>query len=104
MEGAVKLYSQIWRLHRLLPPDLRFMGNKYIQDEFARHRTADQAQLQTFVKEWTNYKDSLAKQLQMAAAHDAQVKFGQNLSPQALESMTDDQIGTLTMSKKSKTN
>uniref|UniRef100_A0A8C9UKE0 Succinate dehydrogenase assembly factor 3 n=1 Tax=Spermophilus dauricus TaxID=99837 RepID=A0A8C9UKE0_SPEDA len=43
------LYRRILQLHRVLPPDLKSLGDQYVKDEFRRHKTigSDEAQLFT---------------------------------------------------------
>ncbi|KAH6599058.1 hypothetical protein BASA50_003267 [Batrachochytrium salamandrivorans] len=37
---VLQLYRSIRRLHRHMPSALKFIGNRYVRDEFARHRNA----------------------------------------------------------------
>ncbi|RLW11457.1 hypothetical protein DV515_00001542 [Chloebia gouldiae] len=50
--GAPRLYRRILRLHRALPPALRDLGDRYVKEEFRRHRAAGPAEAQRFLREW----------------------------------------------------
>nr|XP_041570363.1 succinate dehydrogenase assembly factor 3, mitochondrial isoform X1 [Taeniopygia guttata] len=50
--GARRLYRRILRLHRALPPALRDLGDRYVKEEFRRHRAAGPAEAQRFLREW----------------------------------------------------
>ena len=47
-----KLYKTILKLHRGLPPELAYMGDKYVKDEFKRHKQATPEQTLTFMESW----------------------------------------------------
>lgn len=47
------LYKTILRLHRGLPKELQELGQKYVQDEFRRHKNCNPKETQTFMFEWT---------------------------------------------------
>lgn len=46
------LYRRILLLHRLLPPDLKALGDQYVKDEFRRHKTVRSDEAQRFLQEW----------------------------------------------------
>ncbi|KAL9868496.1 succinate dehydrogenase assembly factor 3, mitochondrial isoform 3-T3 [Geothlypis trichas] len=50
--GARRLYRRILQLHRALPPALRDLGDRYVKEEFRRHRVAGPAEAQRFLREW----------------------------------------------------
>lgn len=50
--GARRLYRRILQLHRALPPALRDLGDRYVKEEFRRHRAAGPAEAQRFLREW----------------------------------------------------
>lgn len=50
--GARFLYRRILRLHRALPPALRDLGDRYVKEEFRRHKAAGPAEAQRFLREW----------------------------------------------------
>ncbi|XP_053805694.1 succinate dehydrogenase assembly factor 3, mitochondrial isoform X1 [Vidua macroura] len=50
--GARRLYRRILQLHRALPPALRDLGDRYVKEEFRRHKAAGPAEAQRFLREW----------------------------------------------------
>ncbi|KAM4792440.1 succinate dehydrogenase assembly factor 3, mitochondrial isoform 1-T1 [Cyanocitta cristata] len=50
--GARRLYRRILQLHRALPPALRHLGDRYVKEEFRRHKAAGPAEAQRFLREW----------------------------------------------------
>ncbi|KAM9697682.1 succinate dehydrogenase assembly factor 3, mitochondrial isoform 4-T5 [Dama dama] len=46
------LYRRILLLHRVLPPDLKDLGDQYVKDEFRRHKTAGSKEAERFLQEW----------------------------------------------------
>ena len=46
------LYKTILKLHRGLPPDLAYMGDAYVKDEFRRHKKANPEQTIAFMEAW----------------------------------------------------
>lgn len=46
------LYKRILVLHRFLPADLKALGDRYVKDEFRRHKNAAKGEVETFLKEW----------------------------------------------------
>ncbi|KAJ3407413.1 hypothetical protein CcCBS67573_g00398 [Chytriomyces confervae] len=113
----LQLYRSIRRLHKSLPPAFRFMGNKYIRDEWDRHRSvlraalpdppsavASTAELEpnadkvrtTFIAEWARYHNVMAEQVNSASRWEESVpKYGVNLESSKLDAMNDQQIGQL---------
>ncbi|KAG5436925.1 hypothetical protein PCANB_001335 [Pneumocystis canis] len=53
----IPLYRSILRAHRkYLPPDARFLGNKYVQQEFRLHKNIkNPIHLIGFIDSWKNY-------------------------------------------------
>jgi len=47
------LYKTILRLHRGLPKELQELGQKYVHDEFRRHKNCNAKEAKTFMLEWT---------------------------------------------------
>ena len=47
-----RLYKTLLKLHRGLPPDLAYMGDMYVKDEFKRHKLATPEQTVTFMESW----------------------------------------------------
>ncbi|KAJ3355814.1 hypothetical protein HDU83_002462 [Entophlyctis luteolus] len=90
---------------------MRFLGNKYVRDEWARHRpllTASAAELESdvekktvrerFLREWAAYSETIGAQIQSAERWEHSVEtpmYGRNLKRQYLDVMSDQQIGQL---------
>lgn len=90
------MYKRILVLHRFLPIDLRALGDQYVKDEFRRHKSASTEEVQVFMTEWQNYKDTLQTQiLESAGEQLSSIKFGANLSEGKLHNFQDAQIGQL---------
>ena len=68
-----KLFKAVLRLHRGLPSELKILGDKYVQEEFRRHKTADRNSeyVRGFMIEWTDYAITLSKQLSTRALTQA---------------------------------
>lgn len=47
------LYKLILRTHRALPAELRELGDKYVRDEFKRHKKCEPSYVGPFMMEWT---------------------------------------------------
>uniref|UniRef100_A0A8B9BGB3 Succinate dehydrogenase assembly factor 3 n=1 Tax=Anser brachyrhynchus TaxID=132585 RepID=A0A8B9BGB3_9AVES len=50
--GPRGLYRRLLRLHRALPPALRELGDRYVREEFRKHKAAGPAEAQRFLREW----------------------------------------------------
>ncbi|KAF7686371.1 succinate dehydrogenase assembly factor 3, mitochondrial [Silurus meridionalis] len=88
------LYKRILILHRFMPIDLKVLGDHYVKDEFRRHRSASPEQVQHFMKEWEDYRDTLQTQVLQAAGREKLV-FGADLTEQQLRDFQAEQIGQL---------
>ncbi|KAK3508395.1 hypothetical protein QTP70_027454 [Hemibagrus guttatus] len=88
------LYKRILMLHRFMPIDLRTLGDQYVKDEFRRHKSAAPEQVQYFMKEWEDYKDTLQTQV-LEAAGSQKMAFGAELSERHLRDFQNEQIGQL---------
>ncbi|XP_076864325.1 succinate dehydrogenase assembly factor 3, mitochondrial [Brachyhypopomus gauderio] len=88
------LYKKILFLHRLMPMDLRALGDQYVKDEFRRHKSASPENVKLFMKEWENYTATLQAQV-LEAAGVKTPTFGAELSEQSLRHFQDEQIGQL---------
>lgn len=53
------LYRRVLKTNRVLPPDLRRLGNGYAREEFRRHLTAEATWVRVFVAEWSRYCEAL---------------------------------------------
>ena len=63
MTRGLLLYRTILREHRRrLPPAMRDLGDRYVRDEFRKHRDAKDDFLPAFFAEWDNYVDTLRLQ------------------------------------------
>ncbi|VDM01189.1 unnamed protein product [Schistocephalus solidus] len=47
------LYKMILRLHRSLPTEMRLVGDKYVREEFRKHKTAEKQFVGPFMIEWS---------------------------------------------------
>ncbi|CAL8076954.1 unnamed protein product [Calicophoron daubneyi] len=57
------LYKAILQLHRALPPELAELGNKYVREEFRKHKNAKPEFIRSFMVEWSRYATELAEQV-----------------------------------------
>ena len=86
-----KLYVDIRRLHRKLPPALKYIGNGYIRSEFRLHKTAKDQHLQSFLQAWSQYGSDLKQQLD-----DTKIEsIGKKIDHSILESFNPSQLGQL---------
>ncbi|GAA5844100.1 hypothetical protein JCM11251_001821 [Rhodosporidiobolus azoricus] len=113
----LQLYRRLLRVHRkVLPRELRVMGDDYVKDEFRRTRSTDNPlHIVGFLSEWKKYLDFHESQLpasqqpgqkgkaraseeELLAREEEQwqrVQLGEKLDPQLLEALSADQIGQL---------
>ncbi|BGP43817.1 hypothetical protein JCM10450v2_008015 [Rhodotorula kratochvilovae] len=108
------LYRRLLRVHRkVLPAELRLMGDDYIKAEFRRTRSTDNPlHIVGFLSEWKKYLDFHEAQIPRSAADAAAAeaeeatrrervdemsaaKPGKALDPSILETLSADQIGQL---------
>ncbi|OWK06299.1 SDHAF3 [Cervus elaphus hippelaphus] len=66
------LYRRILLPHRVLPPDLKDLGDQYVKDEFRRHKTADSKEAERFLQEWEAYAAAYAAVLWQQANENRQ--------------------------------
>ncbi|XP_074051463.1 succinate dehydrogenase assembly factor 3, mitochondrial [Macrotis lagotis] len=85
------LYRRLLALHRVLPPDLRALGDQYVKDEFRRHKDAGRQEALRFLGEWEKYATVLGQQIK--AAEKAQL--GARLTEEQLDDFREEQIGQL---------
>ena len=88
---GLRLYASVLRAHRALPPQMRELGDRYVREEFRRHRTASATFLQPFLSEWQNYVASLPR----AGAEEASVVIGRDLAPDQAASLSQEQLEQL---------
>ncbi|XP_008853437.1 succinate dehydrogenase assembly factor 3, mitochondrial isoform X2 [Nannospalax galili] len=90
------LYRRILQLHRVLPPDLKALGDQYVKDEFRRHKTVGSGEAQRFLQEWEAYAAVLWQQDKDNRQHSTEKAcFGISLSEEKLNDFRDEQIGQL---------
>ncbi|XP_067860301.1 succinate dehydrogenase assembly factor 3, mitochondrial [Heptranchias perlo] len=90
------LYKRLLLLHRLMPADLRTLGDQYVRDEFRRNKTAGLRETERFMKEWEVYADVLQAQAMESVMHPMQkVQYGADLTTDKLKSFSGEQIGQL---------
>ncbi|NWU06406.1 SDHF3 factor, partial [Cephalopterus ornatus] len=93
--GAVRrLYRRLLQLHRALPPALRDLGDRYVKEEFRRHRAAGPAEAQRFLREW---EATLIQQQINEDKQNSREKtiYGIQLTEEKLNDFRDEQIGQL---------
>ncbi|NXI73244.1 SDHF3 factor, partial [Anseranas semipalmata] len=92
--GARGLYRRILLLHRALPPALRELGDRYVKEEFRKHKAAGPAEAQRFLREW---EAMLIWQQINEDKQNSREKtvFGIQLTEEKLNDFRDEQIGQL---------
>ncbi len=94
MKKFVNLYRHILRLHRLLPSEMRIIGDNFVKPEFKRHsKVTDHAILETFYTEWASYSEFLFKQ--SVKANSVGKSFGAKIDLKRLSQFNDDQLYNL---------
>ncbi|GAA5962690.1 hypothetical protein JCM8115_005924 [Rhodotorula mucilaginosa] len=112
----LQLYRRLLRVHRkVLPVEMRLMGDEYVKAEFRRTRSTDNPlHIVGFLSEWKKYLDhhealleepSASADSEEAAAAAAATNasetdrkrraIGQRMDPSVLEALSADQIGQL---------
>ncbi|XP_078394907.1 succinate dehydrogenase assembly factor 3, mitochondrial [Cetorhinus maximus] len=90
------LYKRILLVHRLLPPELRALGDRYVRDEFRRNRAAEVQQANRFIEEWEAYADVLQAQATESVMHPTQkAHYGADLTANKLNNFNGEQVGQL---------
>ncbi|KAL8290236.1 hypothetical protein RQP46_003175 [Phenoliferia psychrophenolica] len=102
---ATQLYRRLLRVHRkVLPIEMRLMGDDYVKAEFRRTRTTENPlHIVGFLSEWKKYLDFHEGQLAEDAAGSAEAeggavrerRLGQKLDPELFEKLSSEQIGQL---------
>ncbi|KAG1089944.1 hypothetical protein G6F42_019834 [Rhizopus arrhizus] len=109
--APIKLYREILRSHRSLPPAMRSLGDDYVKAEFKRHKDIDNpAHIVGFVSQWQSYLDMMQTQTaplpqeSSAPSHDTLVRsfnnpadggWGKKLDTELLDKMSNEQLGQL---------
>lgn len=97
MKEFINLYRHILKLHRLLPSEMRVLGDNYIKTEFRLHKNVREAKvLETFYSEWAQYAERLLEQV----SHDfktnsVEKSLGAKLELKRLSEFNDDQLFNL---------
>ncbi|KAM5303627.1 succinate dehydrogenase assembly factor 3, mitochondrial [Glossophaga mutica] len=90
------LYRRILLLHRVLPPDLKALGDQYVKDEFRRHKTVGSDEARRFLQEWEAYAAVLWQQTKENRQNSTEkASFGIALPEEKLNDFRDEQIGQL---------
>ena len=50
---VLRLYKRLLRLHERLPGDFATLGQRFVREEFKKHKSVSQEQAKMFTKEWT---------------------------------------------------
>ncbi|KWU45180.1 ACN9-domain-containing protein [Rhodotorula sp. JG-1b] len=110
----LQLYRRLLRVHRkVLPVEMRLMGDEYVKAEFRRTRSTDNPlHIVGFLSEWKKYLDhhealleepsasAESEEAAEAAANASETDrkrraIGQRMDPSVLEALSADQIGQL---------
>ncbi|KDE04706.1 hypothetical protein MVLG_04845 [Microbotryum lychnidis-dioicae p1A1 Lamole] len=95
------LYRRLLRVHRkVLPFELKVMGDEYVKAEFRRTRTTDNPlHIVGFLSEWKKYLDHHEQMLQQGAGAQSEGKgvnkWGKKLDAELFERLSADQLGQL---------
>ena len=93
---GVALFRRVLRLHRrVLPGQMRALGDQYAIDEFKRHKDAPEEFLPPFFREWEKYCDDLEVSATSASlaqgGGEATSRMGRPLSQSEIEGLDDAQ-------------
>ncbi|GAA5982599.1 hypothetical protein JCM10908_006714 [Rhodotorula pacifica] len=103
----LQLYRRLLRVHRkVLPVEMRLMGDEYVKAEFRRTRSTDNPlHIVGFLSEWKKYLDHHEALLEQPASDESAAgvaetdrkrrEIGQRMDPSVLETLSADQIGQL---------
>ncbi|KAF8071603.1 hypothetical protein FPV67DRAFT_883713 [Lyophyllum atratum] len=86
----IPLFRRLLRAHRVLPREMRSLGDEYVKAEFRRHKeVTNPVYIIGFLSQWKMYLDELPR--------DAQMKSfaGKKLDPTVFEKMSAEQLGQL---------
>ncbi|KIK52680.1 hypothetical protein GYMLUDRAFT_179948 [Collybiopsis luxurians FD-317 M1] len=84
------LFRQILRIHRNLPPEMRFLGDDYVKAEFRRHRKiTNPVHIIGFLSQWKLYLEALP------GTGESLAFAGKKLDLLLLEKMSSEQLGQL---------
>lgn len=80
---SLRLYKSILTSHRVLPGEMRFIGDAYVREEFKLHKNAKPEHLRPFFEEWINY-------LKFMQSMDVN-RPGQDLPAQEVDRLSEEQ-------------
>eukprot|EP00286_Rhodomonas_abbreviata_P004420 CAMPEP_0181334578 /NCGR_PEP_ID=MMETSP1101-20121128/26343_1 /TAXON_ID=46948 /ORGANISM="Rhodomonas abbreviata, Strain Caron Lab Isolate" /LENGTH=110 /DNA_ID=CAMNT_0023444581 /DNA_START=9 /DNA_END=341 /DNA_ORIENTATION=+ len=84
-QQMLNLYRTVLQLHRrVLPQEMRELGDKYVRSEFKAHKTAKIGQVKEFARQWKEYAYTIDLQAQKG-------QFGKDLDPKKQSFLNDDQ-------------
>ncbi|TGZ62446.1 hypothetical protein CRM22_007432 [Opisthorchis felineus] len=91
------LYKAILRLHRALPPDMAELGNRYVREEFQKHKNSPPEFIRSFMVEWSRYAVELSKQVRYLPRSDSEgcVYLGKVLDESQLKYFNEAQLKQL---------
>jgi hypothetical protein len=79
------LYRDVLRVHRkVLPPPMRALGDRYMRDEFRRHKEGNttESQWRAFAAEWQQY---------VATLNGSGAEMSGDITPDIMETMSPEQ-------------
>jgi len=86
----IPLYRALLRAHRVLPFEMRSLGDGYVRSEFRRHKdVTNPVYIMGFLTQWKIYLD------QLPAGADGHAYRGQRLDPTVFEKMSSEQLAQL---------
>lgn len=97
MKELVNLYRHILKLHRLLPSEMRTIGDNYVKTEFKLHKKITEPEiLEIFYKEWAQYSETLLNQVnEEFKTNSVEKSLGAKLELKRLSEFNDDQLYNL---------
>ncbi|KAJ2455065.1 hypothetical protein GGF42_003492 [Coemansia sp. RSA 2424] len=97
MTNPLRLYRSILRTHRLMPREMRFVGDQYVRSEFRSHRAvSDRRFLEPFFAQWTSYLHLLQEQTGRKAVDGRlATDIGKHLEPHVADMLEDDKAEQL---------
>ncbi len=97
MKEFVNLYRHILKLHRLLPSEMRTIGDNYVKTEFKLNKKVTEPKiLEIFYKEWAQYSETLLHQVnEDFKTNSIEKPLGAKLELKRLSEFNDDQLYNL---------
>ena len=72
-----------------MPAEMKYVGNRYLNQEFRLHVKAEAVHLNAFITEWQSYKNELESQM------NSNQLLGKKLEIGELEGLSPDKVGQL---------